>query len=238
MPEAGVDMLVTAHRILVDQEVLDAFGHISMRDPQDADMFWLARALPPSIVAAGDMIAFDMDGEPAQRTEAPLFIERYIHSEIYRKRPDVGAICHHHAPAIMPFCITPRCLVPVSQSGAFMGGPVSVWDSAAEFGDTGMLVTDKAQGRSLAKALGDDPLVLMRGHGATVVGTGLKEVVFRSVYSCREAANQQAAAHFGELLALSAGEIDKARTIRSPILDRCWSHWLAALNVPMERPRA
>jgi ribulose-5-phosphate 4-epimerase/fuculose-1-phosphate aldolase len=229
---ADLDALVLAHRILVQQDVLDAFGHISVRDSGNTDLFWLARALPPSLVTATDMIAFDMDGEPKQRTVEPLFIERFIHSEIYRVRPDIGAICHHHASSVMPFCLTSRPLFPVSQSGAFMGGPVSMWDSAAEFGDTGMLVTDRAQGRSLAAVLGDDALVLMRGHGATVVGSGIKEMVFRSVYSCREADIQRAATTLGELRSLSRGEIEKARNIRSPVLDRCWSHWLAAMPAP------
>jgi ribulose-5-phosphate 4-epimerase/fuculose-1-phosphate aldolase len=230
-----IDDLVMAHRILVREGVLDAFGHVSVRDPENAGLFWLARALPPSVVAAGDMIAFDMDAEPVRQTDAPLYAERFIHSEVYRARPDVSAVCHHHAPSIMPFCITSRPLVPVSQTGAFMGGPVPVWDSADAFGDTALLIVDQAQGRSLAARLGQGALVLMRGHGVTVVGSTISELVFRSVYSRREAEHHLSAAAFGAPQPLSPGEIEKARQVRPPVLDRCWRHWLSAMQA--SRPR-
>jgi len=230
-----IDSLIVAHRILVDQGVLDAFGHISVRDQENPARFLLARAAPPSTVAASDMISFGLDGQPLTVTDTPLFVERFIHSEIYRARADVNAICHHHAPSLMPFCITSRPLVPVSQAGAFMGAQVPLWDSATEFSDTAMLVSDSAQASSLARALGENALVLMRGHGVTVVGSSIKELVFRSVYSRREADHLQAASSFGPVHPLSKGEIEKARHVRTPILDRCWVHWLAALAASSEK---
>lgn len=221
--------LVLAHRILVEQDVLDAFGHVSIRDPRDPAVFWLARALPPSLVEVSDFVAFGPDGEAVVETAGPVFAERFIHAEIYKARPDVQAICHHHAAAILPFCIGGAPLVPISQTGAFMGGPVPVWDSAHEFGDTAMLVDDLAQAASLARGLGNSPLVLMRGHGATVVGTGLKDLVFKCVYSCREADAQRAASAWGSVKGLASGEILKTGQPRPSIAERCWQHWTATI---------
>lgn len=232
MPDAPMQLLcelVTAHRILVNEAVLDAFGHVSLRDPNSPDIFWLAAALPPSTVGVSDMLAFGLDGEPLVATDMPLFAERFIHSEIYRARGDVMSVCHHHSPSIMPYCIGDRPLLPVSQTGAFMGGAAPLWDSADEFGDTGMLVNDSAQAASLARALAQRPLVLMRGHGATVVGSGIKDTVFKSVYSCREADHQLKAAALGGFKPLSSGEAEKAGRVRPAAVDRCWAHWTAAL---------
>lgn len=221
--------LVLAHRILVDQGVLDAFGHASVRDPVDPSTFWLGLAGPPSTVERSSIVRFGPDGEPLEATERPLFAERFIHSAIYRARPDVLAVCHHHSPSIMPFCIAPRPLVPVSQTGAFMAGPVPVWDSAADFGDTAMIIRSPEEAESLARTLGSGPLVLMRGHGATAVGRSLRDLVFKAIYACRDADFQRDAAALGALKPLSEGEITKAGQPANAAVERCWTHWCASL---------
>lgn len=226
-PRHLLDELVTAHRILVQEDVLDAFGHVSLRDPSDPGRFWLASARPPSVVEPGDMLAFGLDGEPVEPASVPLFSERFIHSAIYSARADVSAVCHHHAPSILPFCISRQPLVAVSQTGAFLGARVPFWDSADEFGATKMLVDGPDQAGSLARALGAASMVLMRGHGATVVGRSIRDVVFKSVYSCRDADHQRAAAAFGAVLPLSDGEIELGRVPADPAIDRCWNHWNA-----------
>ena len=222
--------LVTAHCILVSQGVLDAFGHISLRSAEDPGQFLLPRAAPPNLVEERHILAFGMDGEPVQATTAPLFSERYIHSEIYKARPDVQAICHHHSKSIMPFVLTDRPLVAVSQTGAFLGQGMPLWDSADEFGATRLLVDTPEQARSLARSLGDNSAVLMRGHGATVVGTSLHELVFKAVYACRDADYQRQAAVLGPLKALSAGEIAKGRVPAKPAVERAWQFWTAQLD--------
>jgi HCOMODA/2-hydroxy-3-carboxy-muconic semialdehyde decarboxylase len=222
-PSSLVD-LVTAHRILVREDVLDAFGHVSVRDPDNSDRFWLSVALPPSAVQVSDFAPFGMDGEPSQSEQRPLFIERYIHSEIFKARPDVQAICHHHAPAILPFCVGFGPLYPLTQTGAFIGGPAPTWDSADEFGDTPMLVANAEQAASLARTLGGAALVLMRGHGATVVGSSIADVVYKSVYSCREASLLQAIPS-ANVKPLSTGEIKAVGHPRPQALARCWHHW-------------
>ncbi|MEJ8569994.1 class II aldolase/adducin family protein [Microbaculum marinum] len=226
-PAAGLDDLVAAHRILVREGVLDAFGHVSLRDPQEPDSFWLASALPPSVVGRRDMIRFGIDGEPREQVDLPLFAERFIHSAIYAARPDVQSICHHHAPSILPFCLSDTPLVAVSQTGAFIGERAPIWDSAREFGPTRMVVDTPAQAASLAGALGGQSLVLMRGHGATVAGRSVKDVVFKSIYACRDADFQRAALAMGPVTPLSAGEIALGRTPGDPALERCWIHWNA-----------
>lgn len=224
------DTLVLAHRILVNEGVLDAFGHASFRDAERPDVFWLSHALPPSRVTVGDVLAFGLDAAPLETTDAALFSERFIHSEIYRLRPDVQAICHHHAAALMPFCIgTPR-LAAVSQTGAFLGAEVPLWDSADEFGPTRMLVDDARQAASLARALAGRSMVLMRGHGAVVVGRGIEDMVFKSIYACREADAWRAAARFGPVMPLSAGEIERCGEPGLPAIRRGWSHWTARLE--------
>lgn len=229
-PRDLLHKLVLAHRILVKEGVLDAFGHASVRDPARLDVFWLGRAVPPIRTDVGALLAFDLDGAPVEPTDAALFSERFIHCEIYRARPDVHSICHHHAAALMPFCIGALRLSAVSQTGAFLGERVDLWDSADEFGPTRMLVDDTAQAASLARALGQRSLVLMRGHGTVVVGRSIEDMVFKSVFACREAHAYRAAAVFGPVDALSAGEIERCGEPGVPALQRGWLHWTADLD--------
>ena len=226
MPDAmnePLEDLIAAHRILVREHVLDAFGHVSLRDRTDPARFWLATALPPSVVEAGDFARYGLDGEPIEPQSRPLFSERFIHAEIYRARPDVAAICHHHAPAVLPYCIGLGTLFAVSQTGAFLGEKTPLWDSADMFGDTPMLVNDALQAASLAVALGNASVVLMRGHGATVVGSSVQDVVYKSVYSCREADFLRAAG--ASAIPLSPGEVRAAGQPGHAALARCWMHW-------------
>jgi len=229
--------LATAHHLLVHQGVLDTFGHVSLRDPEQSDRFWLARALPPNRVEVSDFLIFDLDGEPVEPTDAPLFSERYIHSAIYALRSDVHSICHHHAPALLPFCLAPTPLIAVSQTGAFLGNGTPVWDSADEFGPTRMLVDTPDQAVSLARALGNRSLVLMRGHGATIVGRSIKDVVFKSIYACRDADFQLSAATLGPVKPLSDGEIEKGRVPADTALNRGWDFWTGELVASPEEDR-
>lgn len=222
--------LVTAHRILVEQRVLDAFGHISVRDQDDAGAFWLSAALPPSRVTPDDFLPFDLDGNPLEATQAPIYSERFIHSSIYRLRSDVNAICHHHSPSVMPFCMAPVALRGMSQTGAFMGREVRLWDSADRFGATRLLVDGVEQADSLAEALGADWVVLMRGHGATVAGRDIEDVTFKSVFSCRDADALHAALQIGVPLPLSEDEIALAGQPGAAALERAWKHWTAGMD--------
>jgi HCOMODA/2-hydroxy-3-carboxy-muconic semialdehyde decarboxylase len=222
--------LVTANHVLANEGVLDAFGHVSVRHPQRPQNFLLARSQAPELVAEEEVLEFDLDCEPVTASDEPLYIERFIHSEIYRARPDVCAICHHHAPAIMPFCIAGVPIVPVYQHGAVLGPVVPQWDSRSEFGDTNLLVDSPERGASLARALGPNWMVLMRRHGATVVGVSLLELIFRTTTACRNAEFQLAAHTLGAVQGLSVGEIAAAGRINPKALDRAMNYWKRRLK--------
>lgn len=224
--------LALASRILSNEGVLDSFGHVSARSPDRADRFYLSRARAPGLVEPGDILEFDLDSAPVAPTEHRVFAERVIHGCIYRTRPDVMAVCHHHAPSMLPFCVTQVALEPVFHLGATMGETVPVWDSQDEFGDTNLLVTTDAQGTSLARALGGNWTVLMRRHGATVAGRSVREVVFRSIYGARNAEFQSRAMLLGTVTPLTPGERKAAGEFNlTPIaLDRAWEQWVSAVG--------
>lgn len=222
-----VTELALASRILAHEGVLDGFGHVSARNPAAPDRFFLSRARAPELVEPEDVLEFGPDSEPLAPTDRRVFAERIIHGAIYGARPDVTAVCHHHAPSMLPFCITGVALVPVFHLGATMGEHVPVWDSQDEFGDTSLLVTTDAQGRSLARALGDNWTVLMRRHGVTVAGRSVREVVFRSIYGARNAEILGRALPLGQVTPLTAGERKLAAesNLRPLAIDRAWELW-------------
>lgn len=224
--------LVLASRILSNEGVLDSFGHVSARDPHRADRFYLSRARAPGLVEPGDILEFDLGSAPVAPTEHRVFAERVIHGCIYRARPDVMAVCHHHAPSMLPFCVTQVALEPVFHLGATMGETVPVWDSQDEFGDTNLLVTTDAQGTSLARALGGNWTVLMRRHGATVAARSVREVVFRSIYGARNAEFQSRAMQLGAVTPLTPGERKAAGEFNlTPLaLDRAWEQWVSGVG--------
>ncbi len=226
--------IVLAGRILSAEGVIDSFGHVSARHPEDPGRFLMPRVRAAELVTAEDVLTFDLDGAPQPATTQRVFAERVIHSCIYRARPDVMAICHHHAPAIMPFCVTGVPLVPVFHLGATMGVEVGFWDSQDEFGDTNLLVSTEDQGRSLARALGDRWTVLMRGHGTTVAGQSVRELVFRCIYGMRNAEVQRAAAALGPVKPLTHAEALAAEefNLKPFAMDRAWEQWARRASGP------
>ena len=217
--------VVTANRILANEGVLDAFGHVSMRHPTLPDRFLLSVSKAPELVTREDVIEYDSNSEPVTPASSGLYAERYIHGEIYRARPDVQAICHHHSPSILPFCISHIPLVPVYQHGAMIGPHVPRWDSRDEFGDTNLLVVNIEQGASLARALDQASIVLMQHHGATVVGKNIQELVFRAVTSCKNAEFLYRALALGPAPGLTPGEIEKAGKVPDFAMARAWKLW-------------
>ena len=223
-----INEVVLASRILANGGVLDGFGHVSVRDPADPGCFFLSRARAPELVELADILRFSTDSEPVVETAHRVFAERVIHGEIYRARPDVMAVCHHHAPSMLPFCITDVALEPVFHLGATMGHTVSVWDSQIEFGDTNLLVSTKAQGESLARTLGENWTVLMRRHGVTTAGRSVRELVFRTIYGARNAEVQARAMQMGRIQTLNRTERELAGEFNlKPIaVDRAWEQWV------------
>jgi ribulose-5-phosphate 4-epimerase/fuculose-1-phosphate aldolase len=221
-----------ANRLLANEAVLDAFGHVSARHPSDPGRYLLARSRSPAVIEPADVLEFTLDSNPVVPPSAQLYAERVIHGSIYEARPDVMAICHHHAPAIMPFCIAGIAIVPVFHLGAAGGETVPFWNQRDEFGDTNLLVVKPEEGRSLARALGAHATVLMNNHGATVVGGDLRELVSRAIFMCQNAEYQLRAQMLGRVAALTPGEIKLASTINSlpNVTNRTWEYWTQRLD--------
>ena len=220
--------LVIANRILANENVVDAYGHVSVRHPKNPKRYLLARSLSPQMVESGDIMEFDLEGNAAKGDARQPYLERFIHGAVYEARPDVFAVVHAHAEEVLPFTITSAPLRPVIHSGSFMGEQVPVWDIRDKFGDTNLLVTNMPQGRDLAARLAGNNVSLMRGHGFIAAARSLIEVVRMSVYVPRNARVQMAAMQLGAVTPLSRGEID-ARNAgykpHSPETWRAWEYW-------------
>jgi len=175
--------VAAANRILVDQGVFDAAGHVSLRHPGHAERFLMSRGLAPQMVTADDIMEFDLDGNAVDARGRSLFLERFIHSEIYRARPDVMSVVHTHSPGVIPYTISQVPLRAVFHNAAFLAAGAPIWDIRKAFGETDMLVRDVAIGKDLALTLGDKSVVLMRGHGDVTVGPSVKLAVFRAYYT-------------------------------------------------------
>ncbi len=230
-PVAGVDAalledMVIGSRVLADFGVLDGFGHVSARHPTNPTHFLMARSLAPALVTADDIMEFDLDGNAVDARGRTVFLERFIHGEIYKARPDVMSVVHTHSPGVIPFSVTKVPLRAMFHNPSFLGAGVPVWDIRKDFGDTDMLVSNPALGKSLAQTLGDKPVVLMRGHGDVAVGPSVKMAVFRAYYTDVNAKLQsQAIALGGEVTYLTPGEGEKGDKINFIVIDRIWNLW-------------
>jgi ribulose-5-phosphate 4-epimerase/fuculose-1-phosphate aldolase len=220
--------LSLANRIVANEGIIDAFGHVSMRHPDNPNRYLLSRSRAPELVAPEDFIEYDLESQPIREPGATQYSERVIHGEIYKARPEVNSVCHHHCPAFMPLLATGTDYVPVFHLGAVGGIKPPFWDQHDEFGDTNMLVCKPEEGASLARALGSHWMVLMNRHGVTVAGTSVKDCVFRCVYSARNAEYQVRALTIGDRIAsLSLGETQMAGNIvvQTTGLTRSWEYW-------------
>lgn len=202
-----------ANRMLANEGVLDAFGHVSLRHPGDPGRYLLSRSRSPGLIEPDDILEFTLDSQPVAPPSVQLYAERVIHGCIYQARPDVMAVCHHHAPAVMPFCIAGLPIVAVFQLGAAAGEKVPFWNQRDEFGDTNLLVVKPEEGRSLARALGQQHAVLMR-------------LVSRSIFMCHNADYQLRAHLLGKAPTLTAGEIRLAGALNAMpnVTNRTWEY--------------
>ena len=230
-----VEDLVAANRILVDQGVLDGYGHVSVRHDRDPARYLMARSVAPELVAAADVLEYDLESNAVDLRGRALYLERFIHGEIYKTRPDVMAIAHSHSPSVIPFGVTSAPLRPLYHMSAFLWEGVPIFDiRAAAGGMTDMLVRNPALGQALARSIGTRPAVLMRGHGAVVVGASLPHVVFRSVYLEMNARLQaQAMALGGPVTYLDPEEARRAEASITGTIGRPWELWKRkALRAP------
>jgi ribulose-5-phosphate 4-epimerase/fuculose-1-phosphate aldolase len=220
-----IEDLVAANHILYAQSVLDGYGHVSARHDTNPDRFWLARSMAPGLVTAGDILEFDLTGEPVDGQGRPTYAERFIHSEIYRRRPDVKAIVHSHSPAVIPFGVTSVPLKPIFHMSGFLGTGVPIFEIREIAGDTDMLVRNPGLGAALALRLSDKTAALMRGHGSVAVGSSLPQVVFRAVYLEVNARLQSEAMKLGSINFLTSEEAKLAAAGNDMHVLRPWTLW-------------
>jgi ribulose-5-phosphate 4-epimerase/fuculose-1-phosphate aldolase len=218
--------LALANRILFNEGVVDGYGHVSVRERDRPQHFLQARSLAPALVEPGDIMVHDLEGNLI-KGEGELSLERFIHAAIYEARPDVGAIVHSHSHPVVLFSVIDVPLQPLWHVAGFLGLGVARFDSRAAYGDSDLLITDMERGRALALALGDKPLVLMRGHGSACTGPTLRDAVYRAIYTDANAKMQAQAMQFGPVTYLSAGEAVYCNesAMKPKVLARPWDLW-------------
>lgn len=222
---ALVDKLVVANRILYDQDVVDGFGHISVRHDSVPGVFLLSCNRAPGLVVRGDIDCFDLDGANVSDSRNRPYLERFIHSEIYRARADVVAVVHSHSPSVIPFGVTGARLKPIFHMAGFLGGGAAHYDIRDASGNTDLLVRNSELGKYLATALGPHSCVLMRGHGSTTVGASIEQVVYRAIYAEVNARLQSQALGLGAVNYLSEEEAQLAAAAIDGQIGRCWDLW-------------
>jgi ribulose-5-phosphate 4-epimerase/fuculose-1-phosphate aldolase len=223
---ALIEDLVAANRILFDQGVVDAFGHVSVRHDKRDDAFLLARNIAPGMVTEADIMAIDLDANPLADDRRAPYLERFIHAEIYRARPEVAAVVHSHSPSVIPFGIVEGAsLRPVFHMAGFLGATTSVFEIRDLDEKSDLLICTPALGAALARSRGPRPVVLMRGHGATVVGGSLRQAVYRAIYAEINARLQAAALQLGPVTYLNAAEAEHAAISIDGQVDRAWEVW-------------
>jgi len=226
--------LVTANRILAREGVVDSFGHVSARHPDNPGRFLLSRARAPDCIEAEDIMEFTLEGTAVDAGGRAPYLERFIHGGIYEARPDVLSVVHNHSPSVIPFGVTGRKLKPLLHMCANIGHEVPIWDSHDKFGDTALLVDSMDMGRDLAGAMGAGRTVLMRGHGATVLGPTIRQAVFVSIYLEVNARLQMQAMAMGDIKFLTAGEVDKIIARTGPYsINRAWENWCRRAERPV-----
>lgn len=232
LAEELVSDLLLGNKILFKYGIVDAFGHISVRHDADPTKYVMSRHLAPGLVEKEDLLTYDLDSNPIAETKHRLYSERYIHGEIYKRRPDVISVVHCHAPALIPFAITKAELQPVYHMSAFLGEGVPKYEIRNAGGMTNMLVRTAPLGAALAEDLGDKPMVLMRGHGATMVGKSIRIAVYRAIYAAQNAQIQMEAMRFGEVTYLAKEEAELYDRYTDEVVHRPWNMWVREIEQP------
>ena len=218
--------LVVANHILVNEGVLDGFGHISVRDPSNPERFFIARSMAPALVTLEDLVSVDLDGVVHDAQGRHTYVERFIHSEIFRARPEVMSVIHSHSPAVIPFGVTGARLRPICHMSGFLGAVTPVYEIRHSAGETSdLLIRNQALGVSLAQCLGQANVALMRGHGSVTVGTSIQQAVYRGIYTESNARLQALAAPLGDINFLTDAEAQATSDMNDQHLDRPWQMW-------------
>jgi len=231
---AAISELVIANRVVAHLKLVDSFGHVTVRNPENPQTFFMSRSRAPSLVTKEDILEFNLDSTPVDLRGFSPYKERFIHGCIYKARPDVVAVCHNHAHELLPLAVTKTVMRPAIHSAAVIGHQVPVWDIRDEFGDTNLLVASNEMGDSLARAVGKGRAALMRGHGSVIAGQSIPDVVFTTYYLRLNAEVLIKAMSTGkEITYLSAGEVNQSGELHTQPLSqgRAWEEWCSQAGV-------
>jgi HCOMODA/2-hydroxy-3-carboxy-muconic semialdehyde decarboxylase len=231
---AAISELVIANRIVAHLRLVDSFGHVTVRNPENSQRFFMSRARAPGLVTKEDILEFNLDSTPIDLRGLRPYSERFIHGCLYKSRPDVMAICHNHAHELLPLAVTKTVMRPALHSASVIGHEVPVWDIRDRFGDTNMLVTTNEMGDSLAGTVGNGKAALMRGHGSVVTGKTVQDAVFTTFYLRLNAEVLiKAMSMSGTITYLSPGEIDRSGDLHSQAAaqGRAWEDWCSQAGV-------
>jgi ribulose-5-phosphate 4-epimerase/fuculose-1-phosphate aldolase len=224
MEQSLLEDLVAANRILAEHGVIDAYGHVSLRSPKDPKRFFLARAIAPETVQVEDILEYGLDGNPFDPRGMASVSERFIHSEIYRARPDVMSVVHNHSPSVIPFSVTGVKMRALFHMASFIGEGLPNFEIRKVKKGSDLLVRTPELGKALARTLGKAAASLMRGHGSVTVGEDLQRAVGRSVYLEMSAIMQmQALLLSKKIVYFDAAEVKAS----APVQDykRAWPLW-------------
>lgn len=221
-----LDELVIANHVLANEKVVDSFGHISVRNPKNPKHFFLSCSRSPEIVSIEDIMEFDLEGNSVDGSILRPYGERFIHGALLEARPEIQSVVHNHSLSVIPFGVTNTPLLPIIHTGAAIGRNIPTWDIHDNFGDTDLLVRNMEQGRDLAKTMGQASVVLMRGHGCSVVGSSIKEATLTAVYLQISATVQLQSMSLGDVRYLTPGETDECTNMFYSDLsvDRVWEN--------------
>ena len=224
--EALLDELVIANHILANEKVVDSFGHISVRNPDNPNHFFLSCSRSPEIVSRDDIMEFDLESNSVDGSKLRPYGERFIHGAIFEARPEIQSVVHNHSLSIIPFGVTGTPLQPIIHTGAAIGRDIPIWDIYDNFGDTDLLVCNMEHGRDLAKCLGNANVVLMRGHGCSVVGPNIKGATLGAVYLQVSASVQLQSMPLGDVRYLTEGETEQCTEMfySDLAVDRAWEN--------------
>lgn len=225
----SIEDLIVATKILVNEQIIDGFGHVSVRNPGRPHHYFMTRDNLGGTEEEDYIIELDSDNNPCKPNGPKPSLERFIHGEIYRARLDVNAVVHTHAPALIPFGVSKTPLQALYHMCGFLEAGAPVFDIQHQHGMTNMLIQSSELGRSLTASLGKSTVVLMRGHGATIVGSSIKEAVFRAVYVTINAQLQPIAMQLGEPKFLNHEEAVKTDELHRAVLNRSWDYWKSRL---------
>ena len=225
-----VRKLVQANHILFRQGVVDGLGHVSARHPTRPELFLLSCNRAPALVRPEDIVCYDYDGNAVTPDAPRPYLERFIHAEIFRARPDVMSVVHSHSPNVIPFGATRQRLRPIFHMAGFLGEGTAHYDMRDAAGDTDLLVRSSELGRSLAQSLGGCSCVLMRGHGSTTVGSSVEQAVYRAIYAEVNARLQSQAMGMGEVTYLTPKEAELAAAANDSQIQRSWDLWCRSVE--------